>query len=95
MLYLTELLPIKTNQKSFYKKAIVEHTENTQTLLSYGTHIATISDNKIIYLNKNIEVYTQTTLKHLKEFFYQTLGLKGLTKKDILKLKENLQGVKA
>lgn len=95
MLYLTELMPIQTNQKSFYKKAMIENIDNTQTLLSYGTPITTVSNNEIIYLNENIEVYTQTTLKHLKDFLYQTLGMDGLTKKDILKLKENLQGVKA
>lgn len=60
MLYLTELKPEITKQKSFYKKAMIQNT--------------------------NFEVYTQTTLKHLKEFLYQTLGITGLKKKEIMKL---------
>lgn len=67
---------------------MIQNTNFDKTLLSYGTQIATVSDDKIIDLNKNLDVYTQTTLKHLKEFLYQTLGLTGLKKKDIVKLVE-------
>lgn len=83
MYYLTELTPVLANQKSFYNKAMIEHVEKELNLLSYGTLIASVYDNELTYLNKNDEVYTQTTVKHLKDFLYQELNLYGLTKKDI------------
>lgn len=82
----TELLPVLNNQKSYYKKANIKETKKEKTLISYTTKIATIKDNKLIYLNKNIDVYTQTTLKHLKDFLYQTLGMVGLKKRDIVSM---------
>lgn len=87
----TQLQPILSNQKSFYNKAIVENLGEEKNLLSYGTLIARIHNNKITYLNKNLELYTQTTLKHLKDFLYQEMNLNGLTKKDILKMVEDLE----
>lgn len=90
MLYLTELQPKLYNQKSFYNKAKIETIDNQINLLSYTTKMATVQDGKIIFLNEDIKNYTSTTLKHLKDFLYQTLGLEGLTKKDILKLKEEV-----
>lgn len=86
-----ELQPILSNQKSFYNKAKIENVGEEKNLLSYGTLIARIHNNKITYLNKNLELYTQTTLKHLKDFLYQEMNLNGLTKKDILKMVEDLE----
>lgn len=87
---ITQLQPILSNQKSFYNKAKIENLGKEKNLLSYGTLIASIHDNKITYLNKTPEVYTQTTLKHLKDFLYQELNIKNLTKKDILKMMKDL-----
>lgn len=81
-----ELAPKLYNQKSYYNKAIIERIGNFTSLISYATEMVTIKDNKIIYLNKNSENYTQTTLKHVKDFLYQTLGLKNLTKSELLKM---------
>lgn len=87
---ITQLQPILTNQKSFYNKANVNTTKYTKDLISYETKMATIKNGKLIYLNKNINNYTQTTLKHLKDFLYQELNIKDLTKKDILKMMKDL-----
>ena len=84
MIKTIELQPILNNQKSYYKKANIKETKNEKTLISYTTKIATIKNNKLIYLNKNIDVYTQTTLKHLKDFLYQELSINGLKKRDII-----------
>lgn len=91
MYYLTELKPILNNQKSFYNKAKIEHVGEEKNLFSYGTLIASVYSNELTYLNKNPEAYTQTTLKHLKDFLYQELNIKNLTKKEILKMMKDLQ----
>lgn len=80
---ITQLQPILTNQKSYYNKAKIENIGKQKNLLSYGTLIASVYGNKLTYLNKNPEVYTKTTLKHLKDFLYQKLNIKDLTKKHI------------
>lgn len=81
------LQPEMVNQKSFYNKAIVEYNENGEiSLISYQTKMITIKDNEIIYKNEYDFNYTQTTLKHIKEFLYQFLNLKNLNKQKILKL---------
>lgn len=81
------LQPELTLQKSFYNKAIVEYDETGEiSLISYRTKMITIKDNKIIYKNDDVNNYTQTTLKHVKDFLYQYLNLKNLTKQKILKL---------
>ena len=87
----TQLQPILSNQKSFYNKAIIESTKNKKDLISYTTKMATIKNGKLIYLNKNENNYTQTTLKHLKDFLYQEINIKDLTKKDILKMMKDLE----
>ena len=90
MIKTIELQPILNNQKSYYKKANIKETKNEKTLISYTTKIATIKNNKLIYLNKNIDVYTQTTLKHLKDFLYQELSINGLKKRDIISMIDEL-----
>ena len=89
MLY-TELKPNLYNQKSYYNKARIEHMGHCIKLYSYDTPMVTVLASEIIYLNKNPENYTQTTLKHVKDFLYQTLGLINLTKNDILKMMEEV-----
>ena len=81
------LKPKLYNQKSYYDKALMEKIGDTLTLYSYGVDMISIYNGKVISLNKNPENYTQTTLKHIKDFLYQYLGLTGLTKKDILKMR--------
>lgn len=97
-----ELIPLFENVKSYYKKAYIKKYYNKDNiiikyeLLSYNVKMITLKDNKII-MNKNIKDYTNTTLRHIKEFlkqynYYISLNYKELaekekiTKKDILKL---------
>lgn len=86
MYYFTELKPQLYNQKNYYNKARIEHIGQVANLYSYDTKMVTIKDNKIIYLNKYPENYTKTTLKHVKDFLYQVLGLTNLTKAVLLDL---------
>ena len=53
---------------SFYGKARVEIMENGAiVLISYNTNVAIIKNNKA-YING---IYSQTTLRHIKEFLKQ------------------------
>lgn len=90
------LQPIFTSQKAFYKKAEVKTLDNNIKLLySYNTLVCAIYDNKYI-LNTNISynlLFSNTTLKHIKEFLLQNINILRLshfldgkiTKKDIIK----------
>lgn len=90
------LKPIYTSQKDFYKKAEVKTLNNNIKLLySYNTLVCIIYDNKYI-LNDNINyklLFSNTTLKHLKDFLLQNISILRLshfidskiTKKDIIK----------
>lgn len=103
-----ELETIYTDQKSFYKKAFIKYYYNKYNLiykyelLSYNTSILYLKDSKIYFNEKDInnkKIYSQTTLKHIKEFIKQhyyylelyykdILNKDKLTKKDIQKLIE-------
>lgn len=75
-----ELTPQLDNARSFYKKAYTLHNnDGTIDLKSYDTIVATFKDNKV---SVN-DTYSATTLRHIKEFIYQTMGVSGLSKKDI------------
>lgn len=77
----TELLkPEYSRQKSFYKKAKVETDQGQQKLYSYGTLVAEIKNGKPIVYG----TYSQTTLRHIKEFLAQN-GHKAETSKQIIK----------
>lgn len=90
------LKPIYTSQKDFYKKAEIKTLNNNIKLLySYNTLVCIIYDNKYI-LNDNISynlLFSNTTLKHIKEFLLQNINILRLshfidskiTKKDIIK----------
>lgn len=90
------LKPIYTSQKDFYKKAEVKTLNNNIKLLySYNTLVCIIYDNKYI-LNDTINyklLFSNTTLKHIKEFLLQNINILRLshfidskiTKKDIIK----------
>lgn len=86
-----ELETIYDSRKSFYKKAFVLYSNyNTKILKSYDSYVCVIDIDNTIYINKNINsdmLYSQTTLRHIKEFIKQTTG-ESLTKKDILKLND-------
>ena len=90
MYYFTELKPCLYNQKSYYGKARIEHLGQIMNLYSYDTEMVTIYNGKITSLNTTPENYTQTTLKHVKDFLYQTLGLTNLTKNELLKMSKEL-----
>lgn len=89
MLY-TELKPKLYKQKSYYSKARVIDGGHFKTLYSYGIKMVELYKNDIVSLNSSPENYTQTTLKHVKDFLYQTLGLTNLTKGELLKMQENI-----
>lgn len=78
---MNELECIYDSRKSFYGKANLVKEENGISLYSYDTKVATIYANG---LAKVFGTYSQTTLRHIKEFFKQN-GLKADTKKQIEK----------
>ena len=80
----TALLPqLTTTAKSFYNKALVETDETgATTLYSYHVKVATIH-NGLVTLYSPV-LWSQTTLRHLKEFLSQAQGVKlNLTKKQL------------
>ena len=73
-----ELKPQYDNRKSFYKKAIVKNENKKLILISYETEVCFIENNKV-----NIKgFYSNTTLRHIKEFLKQN-GFKADNKKQI------------
>ena len=93
-----ELKIIYDKRKSFYKKAYIEYyTEWNELnsrltklkLYSYNTLVCTIeyvNNEERFYHLHNIELFSQTTLRHIKEFLLQLFYCKNikLTKKDVL-----------
>lgn len=67
------------SRQSFYDKAKVIVKNNIKVLTSYDTPVALIEDDKVYIDN----LYSQTTLRHIKEFLKQN-GYDALTKKQIL-----------
>lgn len=77
-----ELQPQLDNAQSFYKKAYTLHNnDGSIQLKSYDTIVATFKAGNITVNN----TYSATTLRHIKEFIYQTTGVSRLSKKDIEK----------
>lgn len=74
-----ELKPVYDARKSFYNKAIVVINDNRKKLLSYQTLVAVIEDGKA----KINGTYSQTTLRHIKEFLKQN-GFKAENEAQIL-----------
>lgn len=101
---LTELKTIYDHALSFYKKAHVKKYYNKENiiikyqLISYNTimieYDASLKGNKQLIFNKHLYNYTNTTLRHVKEFIkqynhlfimYDRLYKKDyVTKKDII-----------
>lgn len=80
-----ELSPIYSNVKSFYSKAIVMEDDNTLTLISYNTMVATIdkTTHEFMYLWCD---YSATTARHVNEFLQQN-GFCKMSKKEMLSYK--------
>lgn len=81
---LSELTPkLTSNAKSFYRKALIETTEQgATTLYSYHVKIATIQNGQVTLYSPVL--WSQTTLRHLKEFLSQCYGTAlKLTKKQL------------
>ncbi len=77
-----ELKPIYDRRKSFYKKAfIIRNADNSIDLLSYATIVATIKDGKL-HING---FYSNTTLRHIKEFVEQ-MGFQCGSKAELEKM---------
>lgn len=72
--YYYELMPRYDSRKSFYGKALVIEKGTAKTLRSYSTNVATIENGKA----KVYDIYSQTTLRHIKEFLKQN-GFKAET----------------
>lgn len=80
------------SRNSFYGKAHVEEIGNTLKLYSYDTHVATIEPNAegvVECLLKPAWDYSQTTLRHVKEFLRQN-GFGRYTKAEIYKEAQDL-----
>lgn len=83
---LQELAPNYDSRASFYGKARVEADYPTVKLWSYTTHVATITYNGEPDDQGKLEVYgtySQTTLRHIKEFAKQ-YGFKAINSKQIM-----------
>ena len=80
-----ELTPIYDTRKSFYKKAMIKREDNgTKTLYSYGTKVAEINYNEDnIRVIKIYGFYSNTTLRHIKEFIKQEYENREYTKKEL------------
>ena len=72
---------VYATQKSFYKKAIVVTEGSKAILYSYMTRVCSIEDREVKLENTNL--YSTTTLRHMKEFLKQN-GFKAESKKQIL-----------
>ena len=86
---MTEYLkPIYDSRKSFYNKATVTEDKNGKYLTSYNTVVARITDKnngyKIPPYAEIYGTYSQTTLRHIKEFLKQN-GFKAENKAQIEK----------
>jgi hypothetical protein len=69
------------SRSSFYNKARVKHfNDETKILSSYDTQVAVIRDGKA-YINGT---YSQTTVRHIKEFLKQN-NFKAETSKQMCK----------
>ena len=68
----TELKPLNTDKKSFYKKAWIIETEDgmTQALISYTSIVAIFNHETEVLTNVN-SATSPTTMRHYNEFLMQ------------------------
>jgi len=71
-----ELRPIYDLAKSFYGKAIVEHEDDTINLYSYGHHVAQAKEGELLIDFNVPQVFSQTSLRHIKEFATQFTNMR-------------------
>ena len=77
----TDLQPKRTKQKSYYEKAKVIFFNGAVNLYSYKTQVATIKNGEVTLYNTDL--YSVTTLKHVKDFLYQN-DIFVASKKDLI-----------
>mgnify|MGYP006284445859 CR=1 FL=1 len=77
-----ELIPKYDNAQSFYGKAYTKREGNQINLYSYNTLVATYHPHS--HNGKVYGYYSQTTLRHIREFFKQ-MGLKAESKSQIIR----------
>ena len=70
---------IYDSRNSFYGKAKIELDGNQIILYSYGTLVAFI-ENDVAYITGH---YSQTTMRHIKEFLLQN-GFVAINKKQMM-----------
>ena len=76
------LIPEFENVKSYYNKAQVEIEKNIKKLYSYNVLVCEINTlENTFYLYEDFD-FSQTTLRHVKEFLQQH-GFKKMTKKEM------------
>ena len=81
-----ELRVIHANQESFNKRALVKEDEGTQCLYSnYALMITNYA--KALIFEKDTNLYSLTTMKHVREYLKQIgkRDLATLTKSNLLK----------
>ncbi len=79
-MYITQLTPAPTQQKSFYGKALIIQDGNLTILRSYETDVAQYNcDTQQLTVNG---FYSPTTTRHIKAFVYLITG-ELLTTKEI------------
>jgi len=72
------------SRASFYGKAqVIEDDEGDLTLQSYSTKVAKLSTNKCPNFCEVYGTYSQTTLRHIKEFLKQN-GFRADNSKQIM-----------
>ena len=77
-----DLTPVYDARKSFYGKAKVIEMESGEIILqSYDTFVASIKEGKVIING----FYSNTTLRHIKEFLKQN-GFEVGSKKELEKM---------
>ena len=77
-----KLKPMYTSQKSFYGKAKVIEMQTGEIILqSYDTFVASIKEGKVTING----FYSNTTLRHIKEFLKQN-GFEVGSKKELEKM---------
>ena len=77
-----DLVPVYDGRKSFYGKAKVVVMESGEIILqSYDSFVASINDGEATING----FYSNTTLRHIKEFLYQN-GFEVGSKKELEKM---------
>ena len=73
-------------RKSFYGKARIKETPKFYTLISYDTEILRLdkTTGKIKFLCKSEWAFTQTTNRHINEFFKQYTHESAKSKQELL-----------